>query len=354
MKPITKTYLLLFTCLFLLAACQKEEDVPAPYTETVQLIISVPASASTRIGDPGTAVDEGADWNQLAVILAYTDDSDVTLPGGSKVQVTTISKDDFETLPFYNNTQYRLLAIDAQPGKVYIYGVTYSSDAAQNPELDIKACTNNDAVQALTISNDYASTSQNAASKFVSVATGYYKTTGNQPAVFTIQEGGTGQVGGTIPTMTLTRLAAKIDIQWDAADAYDQGYTDVKVTGFSFDSNNVTVTDSGKGRLFPTLNNNSDKIAGNKTFYNTSEISQRNGRVYHYTFPDGVSVPSVKFNITATKNGTTTTNKPYTLTFPNKLNQATWYKVNATIRGITVDGNISLSMDDSGSQGGGG
>lgn len=353
MKPITKTYLLLFTCLFLLAACQKEEDVPAPYTETVQLIISVPASASTRIGDPGTAVDEGADWNQLAVILAYTDDSQVTLPGGSKVQVTTISKDDFETLPFYNNTQYRLLAIDAQPGTVNIYGVTYSSDAAQNPESAIEACKDNAAVQALTISNDYASTSQNAASKFVSVATGYYKTTGNQPAVFTIQEGGTGQVGGTIPTMTLTRLAAKIDIQWDAANAYEAGYTDVKVTGFTYYNYkyNTTVDDdnAGSGRLFPALNSSSNKIPGKKTFYNTSEISQRNGRVYHYTFPDGVSVPSVTFNITATKNGTTTTNKPYTLTFPNKLNQATWYKVNATIRGITVDGNISLSMDDSGS-----
>lgn len=351
MKPITKTYLLLFTCLFLLAACQKEEDVPAPYTETVQLIISVPASASTRIGDPGTAVDEGADWNQLAVILAYTDNSEVTLPENSKVQVTTISKTEFENLPDYeNNPKFKLLAIDAQPGEVNIYGVTYSDDATNKPSLN---CTTNTEVQALTISNDYASTGTNTIdyAKFVSVATGYYKTTasGNQPAEFTIQEGGTGQVGGTIPTMTLTRLAAKIDIQWDAADAYDKEYTDVKVTGFSFDSNNVTVTDSGKGRLFPTLNSSSTGIAGKKTFYNTSEISQRNGRVYHYTFPDGVSVPSVKFNITATKNGTTTTNKPYTLTFPNKLNQATWYKVNATIRGITVDGNISLSMDDSGS-----
>lgn len=345
MKPITKTYLLLFTCLFLLAACQKEEDVPAPYTETVQLIISVPASASTRIGDPGEPVDERADWNQLAVILAYKDDSEVTLPGGSKVQVTTISKDDFENLPFYNNTQYRLLAIDAQPGKVYIYGVTYSSDAAQNPESAIKACTNNDAVQALTISNDYASTSQNAASKFVSVATGYYKTTGNQPDEFTIQEGGTGQVGGTIPTMTLTRLAAKIDIQWDAADAYTEEYTDVKVESFSY---------NGKvfGRLFPditgiTISDNEEK---SWTFYNTSEISQRNGRVYHYTFPDGVSVPSVKFNITATDNNTTTstTPKPYTLNFTSPLNQATWYKVNATIKGITGDGSITFG-DDSGS-----
>lgn len=349
MKPITKTYLLLFTCLFLLAACQKEEDVPAPYTETVQLIISVPASmTSTRIGDPGEPVDEGADWDRLAVILAYTDDSQVTLPGGSKVQVTTISKDDFETLPFYNNTQYKLLAIDAQPGKVNIYGVTYSSDAAQNPELDIKECIDNDGVQALTISNNYASTVTNTIdyAKFVSVATGYYKTTvsGNQPAVFTIQEGGTGQVGGTIPTMTLTRLAAKIDIQWDAADAYEADYTDVKVTGFKYNG-------TAQGRLFPDLSTSSYTPAtATKDFYNTSEISQRNGRVYHYTFPDGVSVPSVTFNITAIKpSESTETSKDYTLKFTSPLKQATWYKVNATIRGITVDGNISLSMDDSGS-----
>ena len=356
MKPITKTYLLLFTCLFLLAACQKEEDVPAPYTETVQLIISVPtATANTRIGDPGTAVDEGADWNQLAVILAYTDGSQVTLPGGSKVQVTTISKDDFETLPFYNNTQYRLLAIDAQPGEVYIYGVTYSDGVNGNPADDISKCTTNANVQALTISNDYASTSQNAASKFVSVATGYYKTTGNQPDEFTIQEGGTGQVGGTIPTMTLTRLAAKIDIQWDAADAYEAGYTDVKVKGFNY--NGTT-----QGRLFPDLSTSSyTPTTATKEFYNTSEISQRNGRVYHYTFPDGEikqatqtepSTPNVTFNITATDNNNTTTTKQYTLNFQEALKQATWYKVNATIKGITGDWNITFG-DNSGTSMGG-
>lgn len=362
MKPITKTYLLLFTCLFLLAACQKEEDVPAPYTETVQLIISVPtATANTRIGDPGEPVDEGADWNQLAVILAYTDDSDVTLPGGSKVQVTTISKDDFEKLPLYGNTQYRLLAIDAQPGTVNIYGVTYSSDAAQNPESAIEACKDNAAVQALTISNDYTKPTNGTTidyAKFVSVATGYYKgdRTDNQPAEFTIQEGGTGQVGGTIPTMTLTRLAAKIDIQWDAADAYEPeaGYTDVKVTGFTYynDKENTTVTDSGKGRLFPTLNSSPTGIAGKKTFYNTSEISQRNGRVYHYTFPDGVSVPSVKFNITAKKENTNISGDGYTLNFTSPLNQATWYKVNATIKGITGSGTITFG-DNSGTSVGG-
>ena len=348
MKPITKTYLLLFTCLFLLAACQKEEDVPAPYTETVQLIISVPtATANTRIGDPGTAVDEGADWNQLAVILAYTDNS--------KVKTTTITQAEFNALPAYNgNTNYKLLAIDAEPGKVYIYGVTYSDGVNGNPADDISNCTTNANVQALTISNDYTKPTDGTTidyAKFVSVATGYYKTTGNQPDEFTIQEGGTGQVGGTIPTMTLTRLAAKIDIQWDAADAYTEGYTDVKVTGFTYynDKYNTTVTDdnAGSGRLFPALNSSSNKIAGKKTFYNTSEISQRNGRVYHYTFPDGVSVPSVKFNITAKKENTNISGDGYTLNFTSPLKQATWYKVNATIKGITGNGNITFG-DNSG------
>ena len=355
MKPITKTYLLLFTCLFLLAktylllftclfllaACQKEEDVPAPYTETVQLIISVPtATANTRIGDPGEPVDEGADWDRLAVILAYTDDS--------KVKTTTITQAEFNALPAYNgNSNFKLLAIDAEPGTVYIYGVTYSDGVNGNPADDINKCTTNADVQALTISNDYASTSQNAASKFVSVATGYYKTTGNQPDEFTIQEGGTGQVGGTIPTMTLTRLAAKIDIQWDAADAYEAGYTDVKVTGFKYNG-------TAQGRLFPDLStSNYSPTTATKEFYNTSEISQRNGREYHYTFPDGVSVPSVKFNITAEKEGNEITGDGYTLNFQEALKQATWYKVNATIKGITGSGTITLG-DNSGTSVGGG
>lgn len=155
--------------------------------------------------------------------------------------------------------------------------------------------------------------------------------------------------------MTLTRLAAKIDIQWDAADAYDKGYTDVKVTEFTYKGTKY-------GRLFPNIaSSNYSAEKQDWTFYNTLEISQRNGRVYHYTFPDGtyidgttttdgVTVPSVTFNISATQNGTTTTDKPYTMNFQKALQKATWYKVNATIRGITGSGTITLSMDNTGVQ----
>ena len=344
--------------MMLFAACSHDDDGGVPSgenLETVKLYISVPGVQSTRMGDPGTAVPEGEDWDELAIIMAYyTDDSQVTLPNNSKVQVTTISKEDFEKLPIYGNTNYRLLSIDAQPGTVYVYGVTYSNGAADNPYSAIAGCTTNADVQALTISNAYSEDNGTIDyAKFVSVATGYYKGSGTDLAPFEIKKGGTGEIG-SIPTMTLTRLAAKIDIQWDAADAYDKGYTDVKVTGFTYKGTKY-------GRLFPNIaSSNYSAEKQDWTFYNTLEISQRNGRVYHYTFPDGtyidgttdgVTVPSVTFNISAKKTGETeSTTKSYTMTFPSALQKATWYKVNATIKGITGSGTINLSMDNTGVQ----
>lgn len=343
-----KRYLLILPVLMMLfVACSHDDDGGVPSgenLETVKLYISVPGVQSTRMGDPGTAVPEGEDWDELAIIMAYTDDSQVTLPN-NKVQVTTISKNDFVNLPIYGNTNYRLLSIDAQPGTVYIYGVTYSNDADNNPYSAIAGCTTNAEVQALTISNAYSKNNGTIDyAKFVSVATGYYNGGGTTPAEFEIQEGITSGVG-IIPTMTLTRLAAKIDIQWDAADAYDPGnYTDVKVTDFEYNG-------SEQGQLFPDLSPATGATLKKWTFYNTSEISQRNGRVYHYTFPDGTTTPSVTFNISAKKTGETeSTTKSYTMTFPSALQKATWYKVNATIKGITGSGTINLSMDNTGVQ----
>lgn len=313
-----------------------DDDTPSAPLQTVQLLVSVPAqtlSASQhRLGDPGTAVPERADWDRLTVIMAYTD--------GSQVLKTTISKDYFDNLPDYNeNSNIKLLAIDAQPGTVHIYGVTYSNKASSADTLaqNIDACKSVDDVQKLTISNDYAQGDESRVAKFVSVATGYYKDTGTQPAVFTIQEGGTGEVG-TIPTMTLTRLATKIDVQWDVADAYDQGYTDMALTDFS-------LTGTARGYLFPAISGHSALTSSDPpvTFTNTTPISQRNGRQYHYTFTDGVTVPTITFNISGKQSGeTVNTTKTYHMQFQSPLQPATWYKVNATVKGITTNTTISI------------
>ena len=227
----------------------------------------------------------------------------------TKRLLKTISKTDFEALPSLDaEGKIKIISLDVEEGEVYIYGVTYTSSASQSPKSVIGDWVNNGKdISELTISNAYADGDM---AKFVSVATGFYDldADGNHTGTrqtYSIKSITDPDFSNTIPTIILTRLAAKIDIQWDAADAYDKEYTDVKVTDFKYDSGNASVVGVGFGRLFPNLYTGTDAIGGSKVFYNTSEISQRNGRVYHYVFPDGVSVPKVTFNISAKKTGET-------------------------------------------------
>lgn len=323
------------SAMLALASCSDSEHTESAPRENVKLLVSIPGYTATggkedkSTGDPGTAVDEGSDWDRLTIILAYNDN-------GNRVLKRTLSKDDFDNLPDYESRPgIKLFTINVPVGNTYIYGITYSSNAANNPEADIDACKSYNDVQELTISNDYASNNSTIDyAKFVSVATGYYAGDGGLPALFTVQQG-SGEIG-SMPTMTLTRLASKIDVQWDAADAYEQGYTDVKVTDFKY-------CGKAKGRLFPSINTASAASGDQEwTFYNTSGISQRNGRVYHYTFTDGTYKPSITFHIDAKNNGVAI--KDFTLNFKDPLRQAAWYKVNATIKGITGSGSINLAM----------
>lgn len=324
------------SAMLALASCSDSEHTEGAPRENVKLLVSIPGYTATggkedkSTGDPGTAVDEGSDWDRLTIILAYNDN-------GNRVLKRTLSKDDFDNLPDYESRPgIKLFTINVPVGNTYIYGITYSSNAANNPEADIDACKSYTDVQELTISNDYASNNSTIDyAKFVSVATGYYAGDNGLPALFTVQQG-SGEIG-SMPTMTLTRLASKIDVQWDAADAYEQGYTDVKVTDFKY-------CGKAKGRLFPSINTASAASGDQEwTFYNTSGISQRNGRVYHYTFTDGTYKPSITFHIDA-KNAIPDEGKDFTLNFKDPLRQAAWYKVNATIKGITGSGSINLAM----------
>ena len=326
------------SAMLALASCSDSEHTESAPRENVKLLVSIPGYTATggkedkSTGDPGTAVDEGSDWDRLTIILAYNDN-------GNRVLKRTLSKDDFDNLPDYESRPgIKLFTINVPVGNTYIYGITYSSNAANNPEADIDACKSYNDVQELTISNDYASNNSTIDyAKFVSVATGYYAGDGGLPALFTVQQG-SGEIG-SMPTMTLTRLASKIDVQWDAADAYEQGYTEVKITDFKYNGQAV-------GRMFPSVNtvtvNTTEKAW---TFYNTSDISQRNGRVYHYTFTDGTYKPSITFHIDVKNNGVAPNEgKDFTLNFKDPLRQAAWYKVNATIKGITGSGSINLAM----------
>lgn len=343
--------------LLALAACSGDDEgasAPALPTETVQLYIAVPAAADTRVGDPGKPTGEGADWDELAVMLEYVRNSDVISMPAQRRMAKIITKEEFDRLPSLDaEGRVKLFTLDVQPGDVHIYGVTYSSGIAVTDDgkdlgdvIDGWA-NSTDAVASLTIPNSYAQGDSNRVGKFLSVATGFYADASGGLGTYEIRQGTEGEVGQATPTMTLRRLAAKIDIQWDAADAYPT-YTNVRVTDFAF-SGGATPNDggAGSGRLFPSFSEDAASLCGSSLFLNTTEISQRNGRVYHYVFPDGGAAPKVRFDIEATTaSGDSPTSREYTFTFPAPLRQATWYKVNTTIRGISGETDIQLQWNE--------
>ena len=382
-------YILLAGTVFLSAtACSgthEPEPIEPEYPNTVQLYIAVPqGGAGTRIGDPGSSTGEGIDWDHIAVMIEYVDAAGnlETTEGTSGTTarriVKTLSKEEFDALPDVapatatTTTVTKLFSIGVYPGKVHIYGVTYHSGADGNPASEIEARLaggkkSNESFSTITISNDYASNDPNTyLARFLSVATGYYKDAANgDNRIFEIRL--PGGLQPPIPTMRLTRLAAKIDIQWDAADAYPT-YKDVKVEKFTFvgngngtagsggstgdtgdTSDGGSTGNTGSGRLFPDLNKSAEPLSGSKTFFNQTPVSQRNGRVYHYVFPDGVSWPKVTFHLSGTKTDEESNggiNKDYTFSFQHTLRQAVWYKINTTIQGLDgTQTDISISFD---------
>ena len=346
------------------AACssdKEEGEKPSLKNKTMEVAfsISVPgsenASDATRIPDPGTDTGEHDDWNRLTVIIAYTQ-----LDMKRTVYYDTFTKEEFyssnvvqhkETnsrlLPDSDNDGYHEFMMSLPIGKCRIYGVTYTDGKGFDPVGELNKISDdgkdhNDDILNLQISNDYA---ENDVSKFVSVATGYAINTKDNSEDLQVSLNNIEEMR-QYWRMQLNRLAAKVDIQWDAQSAYEKStetgnvqYTDVKINSFSFcggatDQN----VGAGSGYLFPTLakEKNLPAISGKKDFINTSEISRRNGRVYHYTFPDG-HAPKITFKLVTSTGVIKDKESNYTFDLKNVteglLLPATWYKINVKVTG---------------------
>lgn len=346
------------------AACssdKEEGEKPSSESKTMEVAfcISVPgsenASDATRIPDPGTDTGEHDDWNRLTVIIAYTQ-----LDMKRTVYYDTFTKEEFYSnnvvqhqhtnsrlLPDSDNDGYHEFMMSLPIGKCRIYGVTYTAGMGFDPESKLKKISDdgkdhNDDILKLQISNDYAG---NDVSKFVSVATGYAINTKDNSKDLQVSLNNIEEMR-QYWRMQLNRLAAKVDIQWDAQSAYEKNtetgnvqYTDVKINSFSFcggatDQN----VGAGSGYLFPTLakEKNLPAISGKKDFINTSEISRRNGRVYHYTFPDG-HAPKITFKLVTSTGVIKDKESNYTFDLKNVteglLLPATWYKINVKVTG---------------------
>lgn len=349
------------------AACssdKEEGEKPSLKSKTMEVAfsISVPGSESasdaTRIPDPGTDTGEHDDWDRLTVIIAYTQ-----LDMKRTVYYDTFTKDEFYSnnvvqhqhtnsrlLPDSDNDGYHEFMMSLPIGKCRIYGVTYTDGKGFDPVGELNKIKddgkdhNGDIIK-LQISNDYAKDDGAKVAKFISVATGYAINTKDNSEDLQVSLNNIEEMR-QYWRMQLNRLAAKVDIQWDAQSAYEKNtetgnvqYTDVKINSFSFcggatDQN----VGAGSGYLFPTLakEENLHAISGKKEFINTSEISRRNGRVYHYTFPDG-HAPKITFKLVTSTGVIKDKESNYTFDLKNVteglLLPATWYKINVKVTG---------------------
>ena len=392
MNHITK-YIFAILSLIMLAGCsesEKNEVRPMDTLAPISLTLSVPADkANTRIGDPGTDTNDKVDWDRLTIIVAYKEkaqgDEIHDAAPQKMVYYDTYTKEEFDRKALVTHATSTLSGPDANGFRTYtmylplgtccVYGVTYSNGEGLNLEEMLDDITkdgqdHNSDIYNLQISNDYAKPSGGTTdiAKFISVATGYaLKLDKNQLLTTDREVIVEKNINADINTkqywrMVLGRLAAKIDIQWDAKGAYEKDkdgnlkYTNVKVSQFTYhgEPEGTTVPGSGYGRLFPTLYHQNvsplTSVSGHTTFLNTSEISKRNGRVYHYTFPDGTNPPRLTFQLDTEKEGTTG-NKIYNVTFDmsnlkDGFIPARWYKINVNISGSKLGENQNITISN--------
>ena len=388
MNHITK-YIFAILSLIMLAGCSEKDEVrPIDTLAPISLTLSVPADkTNTRIGDPGTDTNDMVDWDRLTIIVAYKNKTqgDEIIDGAplKMVYYDTYTKEEFDRKALVTHATSTLSGPEANGFRTYtmylplgtccVYGVTYSKDQRLDLEGELNkikedGADHNSDIYNLQISNDYAKPSGGTTdiAKFISVATGYaLKLDKNQLLTTDREVIVEKNINADINTkqywrMVLGRLAAKIDIQWDAKGAYEKDkdgnlkYTNVKVSQFTYhgEPEGTTVPGSGYGRLFPTLYHQNvsplTSVSGHTTFLNTSEISKRNGRVYHYTFPDGTNPPRLTFQLDTEKEGTTG-NKIYNVTFDmsnlkDGFIPARWYKINVNISGSKLGENQNITI----------
>ncbi len=393
----------LAVCLTACSGSSGTDDETAKQSNTVMpltLTFAVPSDGTTsnaktraEVPDPGEDTNDKNDWDRLTVIIAYKTKTQslniVDDDPGLMVYYDTFTKEQFDktltedvaatygTLSKADANGYRQYTRYVPLGTCRVYGVVYSKDQG----LDLENLLSNmlkdgadktTAVEALPISNEYATKDGTMdIAKFISVGTGYARkldTTGaltdNKDITVAFKDETTDNSveNKEYWRMNIRRLATKLDIQWDAKGIYEKGtYKNVTVSDFTFDgtssSASSAVEGSGYGRLFPTLQSEDvEAIGGTKTFINTSEISKRNGRQYHYLFPDGSKSAKVTFTIDSelaadAEAGTTATSTTKKYTFDLKsqapLKSATWYKINATISGSTfgTEGTTEVTID---------
>lgn len=312
-----KSYIMAVGLLFGVSSCVFEEHVPEPAVADAEMRLSVSISSGTRAGDPGTDHGEwSADWETLGIYVVYPDKPYLAF---------VIDSEDFE------DSQQISQNFWVYEGTAEVYAV------ALPVGYELPVCRTVDDIknmQTLIDSESGAASNENIKDIFSGISDEVIIEKGKQNKI----------------TVPCTRLAAKIDVQWDAQDAYENGkFTEASMI-------EITLIGLAQGYVFPSKVSNitySSIIDDVATFTANDPISERNGRTYFYTFPmvgqdltGDVKKNAIRFTVTY-NDGSGAVNQNYTATFKEPSNPNTWYKVNIKVNGTTAsatEGNHELVL----------
>lgn len=287
-----KSYIMAVGLLFGASSCVYEEHVPEPAVADAEMRLSVSFNTGTRAGDPGTDHGEWtANWKTLGIYVVYTN---------GQYQTFVFDKDTFQS-----------------PQIFWVYEGTAEVYAVALPVgYELPVCRTVDDIknmQTLIDPESGVASNQNIKDIFSGISGEVSIEKGKQ----------------NIITVSCTRLAAKIDVQWDAQGAYADGkYTDAKMS-------EITLDGLAQGYVFPSkVSNPTYTISPNvATFTAKGPISERNGRTYFYTFPGVNNAINFTVDYTVGNGGVLTGTQTYKATFQDANKANTWYKVNIDVKG---------------------
>lgn len=287
-----KSYIMAVGLLFGASSCVYEEHVPEPAVADAEMRLSVSFNTGTRAGDPGSDHgEETANWKTLGIYVVYTN---------GQYQTFVFDKDTFQS-----------------PQTFWVYEGTAEVYAVALPVgYELPVCRTVDDIknmQTLIDPESGVASNQNIKDIFSGISGEVSIEKGKQ----------------NIITVSCTRLAAKIDVQWDAQGAYADGkYTDAKMS-------EITLDGLAQGYVFPSkVSNPTYTISPNvATFTAKDPISERNGRTYFYTFPGVNNAINFTVDYTVGNGGVLTGTQTYKATFQDANKANTWYKVNIDVKG---------------------
>lgn len=317
---IMKWGLMLLLCIPFWTACNND-DAPEAAIEPqkdceVSVSIRLNARSLRAMGDPGEEVDEfdSQYWTRIDIFLVYS---------WGQVLQYTLDKN-------YKSGEMRKFTAFAGVVKA-VYAVAYNDEVlvghnfAPYSEQDILN------LQTPLIAGLSAADERKY---LLSLFSGKADKTDEEKPIEVVKDGMTEIKVG------LDRLAAKVDVQWDAQDAYEGGkYVEAKM-------GDITFWGASRGYFFPGEKAVAEPALDHEATYRmNSPISERNGRTYFYTFSGAKNYFNfaVKHRVAETSDEKGTS---YTATFANPLPRSSWHKVNLTVSGTTFeigDQNLVLS-----------